>query len=347
MAAKSVETAKAQVYLYTGPEFGKRNEAVEKIRADVKKKFGDVEDYIFYATETDVGEVVNILQSGSLFSSGKFVVYRAAELIKKKDDIELLLNWFTTSDDESAVLVLVTDEISIEKKLDAAIPPANKKVFWEMFDSDKIPWLKNLFSQNGYSVSDDAADYILELVENNTQALRSECSRFFLLFPKGTQIKTEDVENVLEHNREESAFTLFDAMTSLAKGEEPAKVLESGLEILQKIRLSKNSSSAMVLAGLSSCFRKISLWQKLSASGTTDDFTLKINGFSSKKMRTQYSAASRAWSSGQVAAIRALIAETEMEIRSSGIAMEQTLLSKLLVEIIVKRGAGISEYETD
>lgn len=347
MAAKSVEIAKAQVYLYTGPEFGKRNEAVEKIRSDVKKKFGDVEDYLFYATETDVGEVVNILQSGSLFSSGKFVVYRAAELIKKKDDIELLLNWFVTSDDESAVLVLVTDEISIEKKLDAAVPPANKKVFWEMFDSDKIPWLKNLFSQNGYSVSDDAADYILELVENNTQALRSECSRFFLLFPKGTQIKTEDVENVLEHNREESAFTLFDAMTGLAKGEEPAKVLESSLEILQKIRLSKNSSSAMVLAGLSSCFRKLSLWQKLSASGTTDDFTLKINGFSSKKMRTQYSAASRAWNSGQVAAIRALIAETEMEIRSSGTAMEQTLLSKLLVEIIVKRGAGISEYETD
>ena len=29
------------VYLYTGPEFGERNDAVKALKADLKKKFGD------------------------------------------------------------------------------------------------------------------------------------------------------------------------------------------------------------------------------------------------------------------------------------------------------------------
>lgn len=349
MCAKaSLATIKsnAAVYLYTGPEFGERNDAVEKIRAQTKKKFGDAEEYLFYATETSIGEIVSLLQSGSLFSSAKFVLVKAAEVIKKKDDVETLVSWIDTSNDESSVLVLVSDEISIEKKIDSAINAANKKVFWEMFEDRKIPWLKNYFSQNGYRINTEACEYILELVENNTQALRNECSRFFLLMPQGTEITVDDVENLLEHNREESAFTLFATMTQMAGSTDVSKTLESCLEILQKIRLSKNSSSVMILAGLSSCFRKLSLWQKLSSEGKTDDFSLKINGFSSKKMKSQYSAANRIWNSGQTAAIRALIADTDMAIRSGGTLMEQTLLSRLIIEIVAKRGSSCAEYET-
>ena len=39
------------VYLLTGPEIGERNDFVEQIKADVKKKFGSSEDYLFYAAD--------------------------------------------------------------------------------------------------------------------------------------------------------------------------------------------------------------------------------------------------------------------------------------------------------
>jgi DNA polymerase III subunit delta len=331
------------LYLYTGPEFGERNAAVQSVKDAMKKKYSILDEYLFYAAETSVSEVLTLLQSGSLFSSASCVVLRTAEIIKKKEDIEMISVWAKTAADTPAALILVSDEISVDAKLDKIVPASHKKVFWEMFEDRKIPWLTDFFRKNGYSVSSDAAGDILDMIENNTEELRSECSRFFLLFPKGHEVTSVDVDAVLSHNREESAFTLFDAMSS---ADSPGRKFELSLDVLQKIRLSKDSSSVMIIAGLTSCFRRLEVWHKLNASGQTDDFNLKINGFSSRKARTQYGRASQIWSPGQTAAILADLSSADMSIRSGGALIEDTILQKLIYEIVVKKGAACAEYET-
>lgn len=329
------------VYLYTGPEFGERNDAADAVKKSLEKKYGTIDSHLFYMNETPFSQVMTILQSGTLFSAGVFAVCRNAELIKKKDDIEILSEWIKSVQDDSAVLVLVSDEISVDAKLDRLIPAQNKKKFWEMYEDRKLPWLQNFFSRNGYSVDKDAAELVLEMVDNNTDALRRECSRFFLCFPKGHAVTAEDVESILAHNREESAFTLFNRMTE--NSETPQKRLETSLLILQKIRLSKDSSSVMILAGLASCFRKLSAWHRmLSENPYSDDFYLKTHGFAGKTIQKQYRNAAKIWTPGQTAAILALTADTDIQIRSGGAIMEDTLLQMLLYEIIMKKGAGIS-----
>jgi DNA polymerase III, delta subunit len=332
----------APLYLYTGPEFGERNAAVQAVKDALKKTYGSLDEYLFYASDTPVSEVMTILQSGSLFTSSACVVFRAAEVIKKKEDIELIAGWAKNASGSTSALVLVSDEISVDTKLEKAVPPANKKVFWEMFEDRKIPWLTDFFRKNGYTVSSDAAEDILDMVENNTEELRSECSRFFLLFPKGHEVTSEDVEAVLAHNREESAFTLFDTMCS---AESVPRRLEQSLEVIQKIRLTKDSSSVMIIAGLTSCFRRLQVWHSLNAAGQNDDFNLKINGFASRKAKSQYSRAAQIWSPGQVAAILAALSSTDMDIRSGGALMEDTLLHLLAYEIVAKKGASCAEYE--
>jgi len=330
-----------QVYLYTGPEFGERNDAADAVKKSLEKKYGTIDSHLFYMNETPFSQVMTILQSGTLFSAGVFAVCRNAELIKKKDDIEILSEWIKSVQDDSAVLVLVSDEISVDAKLDRLIPAQNKKKFWEMYEDRKLPWLQNFFSRNGYSVDKEAAELVLEMVDNNTDALRRECSRFFLCFPKGHAVTAEDVESILAHNREESAFTLFNRMSE--NSETPQKRLEASLLILQKIRLSKDSSSVMILAGLASCFRKLSAWHRmLSENPYPDDFYLKTHGFAGKTIQKQYRNAAKIWTPGQTAAILALTADTDIQIRSGGAIMEDTLLQMLLYEIIMKKGAGIS-----
>lgn len=320
------------IFLYTGPEFGERDDAVSAVKSTLKKKLGEVDEHLFYLIETPFSAVMTILQSGTLFSSGVCVVCKNAETIKKKDDIKMVSDWLETKPDDSSTLILVSDEVSVDSKLDALVPPSNKKKFWEMFESDKLPWLYGYFKKNGYRVEEDAAQLILDLVENNTQALKTECSRFFLCFPKEHEITVDDVESLLTHNREETAFTLFNHISNPADSAQ--KRLEIALAILQKIRLSKDNSSVMIIAGLTSCFRKLVLWHNKGESAITG-----------KLMQKQYRNAAKIWTVGQTTAILATLASTDMEIRSGGTAMEDVLLQKLLYEIVIKKGGRIASYE--
>lgn len=326
------------VYLFTGPEFGERNDAIENLKNSVSKKFGSVDNYLFYASETPVNEFMSVLQNESLFSEATFITVKNAETIKKKDEIEIILNWIKNVKSENAVLVLVSDEISVDSKIEKAVPSSNQKKFWEMYEDKKLPWLQNYFSKNGYTLTEDAGNLILSLIENNTQSLKAECSKFFICFPKGTKITEETVDKILTHTREENAFSLFDAMSNSQKTSQER--FQNSLEILQKIRLSKENSSVMIIAGLSSCFRKLSLWHRLRLEGKNDDFNLKINGFSSAKIKKQYLSASKNWTSGETSAILSILAETDMNIRSGGTLLENTLLEKALYEIIIKKGSS-------
>ena len=61
---------------------------------------------------------------------------------------------------------------------------------------------------------------------------------------------------------------------------------------------------------------------------------------SSAKIKKQYLSASKNWSSGETSAILSILAETDMNIRSGGTLLENTLLEKALYEIIIKKGSS-------
>ena len=348
------------VYLYNGPEFGLRGEAIDKVKASLKKKYGDVDEHLYYLVETPLAEVLNILYSGTLFCSATCVVCKNAELIKTKDDIAMISDWISSvqeangsggsagsgsgdsagssDDSDSSILILVSDETSVNSKLDKLIPASNKKTFWEMDEKNKLPWVQSFFQKNGFSIEVDAAQLILEMVENNTEALKNECSRFFVLFTKDHVITSDDVDSVLINNREETAFTLFNRISNAAEPVE--KRFEGALTILQKISLSKDKNSVSLIAGLAYCFRKLALWHSICPNGYTPDYdTLKRNGFYATTMQKQYRNAAKIWTPGQVTAILAILASSDMEIRAGGAAVENLILQKMIYEIVVKKGA--------
>lgn len=335
------------IYLFTGPEFGERNEQVETIKRLQKEKFRDVDEYLLYASDSKIEDVVATLQTESLFVPATCVVLRQAELIKKKEEILLLHSWLKSIESkpserrESSVLILVSDEISVDPKLAKLIPEENKKIFWELSGARLEAWIRNFFKKNGYAIEQPALEEILELVEGNTEALRSECSRFFVVFEKGRAITEDDVDKLLAHNREENAFTLFNAMCNIS--ESSSKRLENSLGILEKILLSKAGNTVVLTAGLAACFRKLELWHLIHEENYNPN--LKVNGFTSKKQIAQYTRASQIWNLGQAAEITALISKVDMEIRSGGLAFQKTLLSFLLYDIVIKNGTPASSYD--
>ncbi len=331
-------------YLFTGPEFGERNDAVEELKKKAEKKYGTTDFYSYYLSETKLSDILSVLQNGSLFASARFAVVKNAELIKKKEEIEMISQWISSSkNDDSTVIVFISEENSADKKFENLFPRENKKIFWEMFDDRKEFWLKNYFQKQNFGIEQDAVELILDLIENNTEALRTECSRFELCFEKGRTITHADVENVLAHNREESAFTLFDALSNIRQDKNQR--LETALSIVQKILLSKGSSGVQIIAGLTYCFRRLKLWHEIHKQGRPSEFDLKIKGFSSKKAQAQYTSAAGLWNERQTVSMLSLLSETDMNIRSAGSSLEDTLLGTMLYSAVFKEGAVISQYQ--
>jgi DNA polymerase-3 subunit delta len=307
-------------YIFLGPELGKKQDAVDVI----KKKYPDSEESVYYAGETQVNTIADTLQNINLFASNRIVILKDAHLIKKKDEVELLVSCLKNTD-ENTVLILLSDEIKIASGLENAVPSNSRQVFYEMFEKEKNEWLRLFFKREGINISNDSIDIILELVENNTAALKNECSRLISFLPKDKPITPEDIEKWLSHNREESAFTLFSRIASGDLG----KALES-----VSVMLAAKESMQGILAGLAWCFRKLGDYLFLKETGDINNFAeLRKIGLSSPKAKDDYAAAARRYNIDDVEACLALTAEYDLLLRSPVAALENILMDRYLIAI--------------
>jgi len=330
-------------YIFLGPELGKKQDAVEAVR----KKNPGAEEFVFYADETPAGEIADALRNQGLFAETRIVIVKNAEAVKKKEEIEILVSAINGIQ-PSASLILLSDENKLAAGLDNA--NAARQVFYEMFENEKDEWLHEFFRREGLSVSKECIGVILEMVENNTGALRRECSRIVhltrcqtdslapgktdsLALCKETNslapckvVKTEDVEKWLSHNREESAFTLF---SRIAAGD-----LSKALESLNVLLSAKESASG-IMAGLSWCFRKLGDYLSLIEEGKAgDSFELKKIGLSSPKAKHDYVIAARRYDALAVETCLALTAECDTLMRSPAAALENVLMDRYILSVI-------------
>jgi DNA polymerase III subunit delta len=312
-------------FIYLGPELGKKQDAVDA----VKKKFPRAEEHIFYAGETAVSLIADTVQNQSLFAESRVITIKNAEALKKKDDIELLVSCIKNLENNTA-LILLSDEnrlaAGLATGLDDAVPKTNKQVFYELFEREKTAWLRDFFKREGYNIDNDCIDTILEMVENNTAAMKRECSRLIGFLPKDRQVLPEDIEKWLSHNREESPFTLF---SRIAAGD-----ISKALESLAVMTGAKESAQG-ILAGLAWQFRKLASYLTLAARGETNNYVeLKKLGLSAPKVKEDFAAAARRYNSDAVEACLALTAKYDILLRSTASALENILMDRYIIAVI-------------
>jgi DNA polymerase-3 subunit delta len=306
-------------YIFLGPELGKKQDALDTVR----KKFAEAEETVFYAGETSCSAIAAVIQNHSLFAQTRLILVKNAEQIKKKDDIEILVSCIKTLEDGTA-LILLSDELRLAAGLDDAVPKTNRQIFYELFEREKTEWLRSFFRREGFTIDSDGIDTILEMVENNTEALGRECSRLILFLPRDKPVRAADVERWLSHSREESAFTLF---SRIAAGD-----LSKALESLRTLLAAKESSQS-ILAGLAWCFRKLAGYLALLETGQPGNFELKKIGLSSPKARDDYSAAARRYNIAAAEACLALTAEYDVLLRSPVAALEDILMDRYILAL--------------
>lgn len=316
--------AKGACFLFLGPEIGEKQEAVKALRDDITKRQGPPEETSFYAGETPVSAMVSILQNPSLFADARLIFIKNADAIKKKDEVELLSSYIKKPQ-EDTTLVLISEETKADGALERALPAQGKRIFWELFEDRKIEWVRSFFRKEGYKISEEGIETILELVENNTGALRQECSRLMLFLGKDKPAGPEDVEKWLSHTRGESGFSLF---SRIAGGD-----FTKSLETLHTL-LGAKEPIVLILSNLVSCFKKLRDYLVLTEQGPADEFEFKKIGLGSKTIRKNYVEAARRYNHSMADRCLALIAEFEVRLRSSGGAPESLLLDLLVYKLM-------------
>ena len=324
--------SKGNGFLFLGPELGEKLDMLQKLRAKLQAKAAHsgvdsagIEETSFYAGDTPFNDIVSVIRNASLFCEERLIIIKNAEAVKKKDEAELLVSCLKHLENGTTV-VLVSEETRLDKRIEDAVPRENKIIFWELFENKKNEWLTAFFRRSGCRIDESGIRAILEMVENNTDALNRECSRLILFLGKDKIIGGEDVERILSHTREESAFTLFTAIAH--------RNLLLSLEILRSLSASKQSFQT-ITASLAWCFRRLRDFLSLGSAGETE---LRRIGITTSRARSDYTEAARRWPRSETAL--ALIGEYEYLLRSSGSAWEEILLDRLIIHLARGMVAG-------
>lgn len=201
------------VYFFPGPEVGKKRDRIATIRKTLNDLDGEEpEQHRFYPYDSEISEIVSLLQNGSLFSSRRLVIVADANALKAAD-IKIFKEYFASPSPE-AVLIFTSDEgpgsRDYPRSLADALPKNAVEVFWEMFDRDKRGWVMRFLREKNLQADDGAIDLLLDVTEGTTDALREACDLLAFSVKTDQIITEDDIDTVLEHGREETVYSLFD-----------------------------------------------------------------------------------------------------------------------------------------
>ncbi len=330
------------VRLLLGPEEGEKAAFIEKIRAELEQQGGEAPEVSrFYAGESRVADVLLCLRNQTLFARHRLVILFNAEEVRRAEDVAALVEYAAApAPDATLLLVSAGFASDIDRKLTGdqrrnvhgAVPFEHQKVFWELFDNQKQGWITGYFRQRKITIAPDAVEHILDMVENNTRDMRSECERLALFFGPGATIGREEIEHYIYHSTEENVFTLFERLC--------ARQLPAAAEVLDAILLSREAEATQIAAGLAMQFRRLAALKRMVADNypPADAFP-KLRIFSRRNQKT-YTEGSTAFTLEELETIAQLLTAFDERFRSIRSDLHGLLLHLLVYYIVRRAGRG-------
>lgn len=329
------------VHLLLGPEEGEKARHIGNITAAVEKETGSPPKLLrYYPFEADLSRVLDELRTGDLFASHQIALIKDAHELRKPD-ADALVAFLEESSPQATVILdsARTRPTDLNKRIVAKIPEKDRKVFWELYDSQKAGWLQNFFASRNTRVTPEASDLMLDMVDNNTRDLRIECEKIALYLGPDTEVGVETIEEYLFHSKQENVFTLFDRLAE--------RDLDACLDVLRKIELEGSTDATALLSGLLWQLRRVLSLHLLYEDRHTPNEAysrLKIRG---KRIQRSYDRAVKSYRIDEVRAIILLISGCDERLRSCRAEMHDLLLTLLLYCSVARGGKTESLQSRD
>ncbi len=219
------------VYLLYGPEDYLIEEKVQELlNRTLSPKERGLNFHAFSGEEHSSQEIVRAAQTLPMFSQHRFVLVREADQMDE-EKVEVLMKYITDPC-PSTCLVLFGQTIGPWKRHRKEFEGLGKaEEYSRLRGRPLITWMKNRMKEKGKTLSEDSADYLVEVVGDHLYDLDSALEKAYLSVGAKERIELSDLEEITSDVKVSTIFDLTEAIGH--------QNLEKALGILGKAMASK------------------------------------------------------------------------------------------------------------
>ena len=214
------------VYFFFGPEaFLIEEEKKRLLDQTLPSSARGFNLHVFSGEEHTPGEIVQTAQTLPMFSKYRFILVSDADQFDE-DEIKPLIEYIQDPS-PSACLVMVAQTSGPWKKHQKQIEKVGVVTeFSRLKGRSLVSWARKRMTEKGKTLSEEAADYVVEVVGDHLHDLDNTLEKAFLRVGEKKTVELSDVEGLAS---EVKISTVFDLMDSIGH-----QNLEKALGILEK-----------------------------------------------------------------------------------------------------------------
>jgi DNA polymerase-3 subunit delta len=308
------------LYLLVGEERYFSARCLSQLRhgvvADDMREFN--ED-IFYASEVPIDRVIDSLRMLPVMAEKRLVVLREAQLLTEKDwaALDEVQDW------SSGHLVFVIQASQLDRRKKTIKKWLEMGTVVECLtpqEAGRAPWIRSLAREKGLELDNQALAYLVQMGGNTLEEIDLDLDKLYLFFGEPRAIRIGDVAEVLQRSREESIFSLAEAV---GKKDRP-----QALFLFHRLQSQGESEIALVslIARHLRILLKVIKAQQLGLKGPTLAQKVGVNNY----FVTGYVQQAGRWSTQEICNALLELAEMDRQLKSSSLPMDLWLERFLL-----------------
>jgi DNA polymerase-3 subunit delta len=200
------------VYLLYGPEDYLIEEEIQKLlNQTLSQKERGFNLHLFNGEEQSSQEIVQTAETLPMFSQYRFVLISEADRMDE-DKAEALMGYIQKPS-PSTCLVLHGQAIGPWKKHRKEIEKVGKVTeYTRLKGRVLVSWMKSRMLEKGKTLSEESADYLVEIVGDHLYDIDNALEKVFLSVGEKRRIELSDVEEITSDVKISTVFDLTDAI---------------------------------------------------------------------------------------------------------------------------------------
>ena len=300
------------------------NAIIDNCLQDWEKDFNET---ICYGTDVDVETVITEARRFPMMAERQLVVLKEAQAMKGLEDLSI----YCQNPLDSTVLVIFMRGASADKRKSLYKSVLKVGTIVESLplrDYEVSRWIGDYFTENGLSITPDAAAIMGEFAGTDLSKIALETSKMMKSLPEGTKnVKVEDVEKNIGVSRQ---FSIFELTKELSY-RNAAKALRVAAYIGEAPRFAMPMAVSMLFTHFSRILRYEALLQ--SDPNPANDKKARVLGVNPYFFR-EYDAAVANYPLKKCMAIISLLCD--YDYKGKGGEAGEATPSQLLLELVSK-----------